>query len=157
MTIFHSFRRDTSGLIKEMSHQLFLDSHHPTSNRFAIFEDDGTSAWLYLTEPGNLKPALDAWIYNRIEAPPTSEIKSYYGCPPPAAIGYASETALCKVPQAHDWQIIWSTDGQSVALTKDGVPVGCIVLGLKTSHFRAKTVHFQSERCTSAIPYIERD
>lgn len=122
--------------VKDMLQQLFMDSHHPSSNRFAIFEDDGTSAWLYLTEPGNLTLASDAWIYNRIEAPPASKIKSYRGGPPPAAIGYASETALCKLPQAHDWQIIWAFDGQSVALTKDGIPVGCIISDLKTSYSR---------------------
>ncbi|MEO1181884.1 MAG: hypothetical protein AAFX51_13795 [Cyanobacteria bacterium J06636_28] len=117
-------------------HNLFIDSHHPDSDRFAVFEDDGTSAWLYLTESGSQKIAADVWIYNRFDAPPTSEIKSYPGNPPPAAIGYASDTALCEAPQAHNWQIIWSHDGQSVALAKDGVPVGCIILASRKNYSR---------------------
>ncbi|MFC1759348.1 hypothetical protein ACFL2H_11385, partial [Planctomycetota bacterium] len=47
----------------------FIDAQHPLSRRFAIFEDSGTSAWLYLTEPDTEKPSADAWVYNRIPAP----------------------------------------------------------------------------------------
>lgn len=119
---------------KKRSHELFINSHHSVSKRFAIFEDDGTSAWLYLTEPDDLKIASDAWIHNRVDAPPASQVTVYRPAPPPAAIGYASNTALCEAPHAHDWKIIWSQDGHSVALSKDGVPVGCITLTPKASY-----------------------
>ena len=39
---------------------LFLEERHPVSCRVAVLEDDGTSAWLYLTDPGSGKPAADA-------------------------------------------------------------------------------------------------
>ena len=115
---------------------LFLEDEHPASGRFAILEDDGTSAWLYVTEPGSRKPAADAWVYNRI-APPTAEaIQSYRGGPPPAAQSYASETALCEDPSAHEWSFVWSSDGEAVAVLKDGQPVACIVLGQKGGYSR---------------------
>ena len=123
----------------ETPSELFINSHHPGSNRFAVFEDDGASAWLYLTESGNQKIVADVWIYNCVDAPPTLEIKAYRSSPPPAAIGYASDTALCEAPQVHNWQIIWSHDGQSVALTKDGVPVGCIILASRESYSKELT------------------
>lgn len=115
---------------------LFLDSHHPVSRRFATFEDDGTSAWLYLTEPDIRKPVADAWVYNRIPAPPTQDIRLYRNGPPPAAIGYASEQALCTCPHDHEWSLMWSTDGQSVAIAKDDVAVACIVAAQKPGYSR---------------------
>ena len=29
----------------------FLSERHPGSNRWAVFEDDGRTGWLYITEP----------------------------------------------------------------------------------------------------------
>jgi hypothetical protein len=115
---------------------LFLEAEHVASGRFAVLEDDGTSAWLYLTEPDSRKPAADAWVYNRIAAPPTEAIKSYRGGPPPAAQGYASETAMCAHPAAHEWSFVWSSDGEAVAVAKDGVPVALIILGQKGGYSR---------------------
>lgn len=102
---------------------LFLDSQHPSSERFAVFEDDGTSAWLYLTECGTRKPIADTWVHNRIPAPAASEIKNYRGGPPPAANEYIHDGSLCETPSNSDWQFLWATDGNSVALSKDGQPV----------------------------------
>ncbi len=110
---------------------LFLDDQHPSSRRFAVLEDDGTSAWLYLTEPNSRKPSGDAWVFNRIPAPPSAAIKSYRGGPPPAAQGFASDTARCQAPTNHDWSFVWAADGESVAVLKDDAPVACIVAGTK--------------------------
>ena len=55
-----------------MTEHLFLDEQHPISRRFAVLEDDGNSAWLYLTEPNGERPCADAWVYDRI-APPSRE------------------------------------------------------------------------------------
>jgi hypothetical protein len=87
---------------------LFLDSQHSTSRRFAV----------YLIEPDSRKPVADAWVYNRIPAPSTKEILSYRGGPAPAAIGYTSDEALCETPKSHTWSFVWSTDGESVAIAK---------------------------------------
>ena len=120
--------------------ELFLDSKHSLSQRFAVFEDNGTSAWLYLTEPDSRKPVADAWVYNRVPAPPTKEIQAYRGGPPPAAIGYASDSALCPTPADHEWSFIWSTDGQSDANAKDGVNVAFFLSEQKTSGGRVVQV-----------------
>jgi hypothetical protein len=78
---------------------LFLDSQHSTSRRFAVLEDNGTSAWLYLTEPDSRTPVADAWVYNRIPAPSTKKILSYRGGPAPAAIGYTSDGGIVRNSQ----------------------------------------------------------
>ena len=115
---------------------LFLEHQHASSRRFAVLEDDGTSAWLYLTEPDSRKPSGDAWVYNRIAAPPAKEIPSYRGGPPPAAQGYASDAALCHAPTQHAWSFLWSSDGESVAVLMDDQPVACIVAGTKGGYSR---------------------
>ena len=115
---------------------LFLESKHPASGRLGVLEDDGTSVWLYLTEPGSRKPAADAWVYNRIAAPPAEAIESYRGGPPPAAQGYAGDSALCEDPAAHEWSFVWSSDGESVAVARDGQVVAFIVESQKGGYSR---------------------
>ena len=78
----------------------------------------------------------DAWVYNRIPAPPTEAIKSFRGGAPPAAQGYASDSALCEDPMAHNWSFTWSSDGDAVAAVKDGQAVAFIVLGQKGGYSR---------------------
>src|SRR3954469_25209848 len=95
---------------------LFLEHEHRESGLVAVLEDDGTSAWLYLSEADSRKPIDDAWVYNRIDPPPAEAIKAYRGGPPPAAQGYASEDALCEAPLSHEWSFMWSQDGKSVAV-----------------------------------------
>lgn len=110
-------------------HDLFQDEQHATSLRYAIFEDDGTSAWMYLTEPDLPKPIGDAWVYNRVAAPATADIESFRNGPPPAAEGFASKSARCASPEDYEWTFLWSADGDAVALCKDGEPVAMIVAG----------------------------
>jgi hypothetical protein len=90
-----------------------------------------------VTEPDNRTPIADAWVYNRIPAPATKDLKSYRGGPPPAAIDYASDSALCHTPHEHEWSFVWSTDGESVAIAKDGMPIACIVAAQKPGYSRA--------------------
>jgi hypothetical protein len=115
---------------------LFLSSEHQGSGCVAILDDDGTSAWLYLRKSRSDMPFADAWVYNRVPAPPMTAIQSYRGRPPPAAQGYVSDAAICPVPGKHEWSFVWSSDGQSVAVLKDGLPVACIVAGDKRGHSR---------------------
>jgi hypothetical protein len=119
-----------------MPEDLFLSEQHPVSRRFASFDDDGTSAWLYLTEPNSRRPIADAWVYNRIPAPRREDIGSFRPSPPPAAIGFASETALCLSPAKHEWCFRWSENGESVAIMKDGQAVACIIAGNRRGYSR---------------------
>lgn len=115
---------------------LFLENAHRESGLLAVLDDDGTSAWLYISEADTRKPLADAWVYNRIAAPPAEAIKSYRGGPPPAAQGYASEDALCEDPSSHEWSFVWSSDGASVAVEKDGQPVAFIIGGQRGGYSR---------------------
>ena len=110
-----------------MSDETFmLESFNDVSNRVAVFEDDGTSAWLYLSGANDRKPIADVWVHNRIGAPPTSEIENYRGGPPPAAVGFADDSTICDEPEAHEWAFLWGGNGNSVVLYRDGTPVALI-------------------------------
>ncbi|MFN0019609.1 MAG: hypothetical protein ACKVP0_15220 [Pirellulaceae bacterium] len=115
---------------------LFLEHENRESGLLAVLEDNGTSAWLYISEADSRKPMGDAWVYNRIAAPPAEAIKSYRGGPPPAAQGYAIADALCEDPSSHEWSFLWSADGESVAVAKDGEPVAFIIAGQKGGYSR---------------------
>lgn len=104
----------------------FLESYSDYSRRTAIFEDNGTSGWLYLTAVESSDIAKDAWVHNRIPAPNPADISKFRPEPPPAAKGYAGAGALCQDPKRHLWQLIWARDGNAVALLKDGMPVAFI-------------------------------
>lgn len=109
-----------------MSGGLFLSERHPSSGRTATLDDTGACAWLTLSEPGGLRIAADAWVYNRVPAPPFARVASYRPEPPPAAEGYAGSNALCEDPSAHRWRLRWSADGESVAVERDGAAVALI-------------------------------
>jgi hypothetical protein len=115
---------------------LFLEHKHPVSGLLAVLEDDGTSAWLYISNGESRRPVADAWVYNRIAAPALEAIQSYRGGPPPAAQGYAGEGALCDDPSSYEWSFVWSPDGQSVAVTQDGQAVAFIIGGQKGGYSR---------------------
>jgi len=119
-----------------MPENLFVSQRHPASRRLAVFEDDGTSAWLYLYAVGEDRPEADAWVYNRVPAPEFDQVKKYRPSPPPAARGYAGSDALCMDPERYAWSLRWSRDGHSVAIARDGIPLAFIAAGDQRGHSR---------------------
>jgi hypothetical protein len=116
--------------------RVFLEEKHPASGRRGTFEDDGTSAWLYLSEVNSPRIVADAWVYNRVAAPPVSRINSYRPQPPPAAEGYAGPEALCSDPTIHLWSLLWSEDGHSVAVLRDGLALALIARASRKGYCR---------------------
>jgi hypothetical protein len=114
----------------------FLSARHPASRRLAVFDGDGTSAWLYLSAGGEVRPEADVWVYNRVPAPEASQAERYRGGPPPAARGYAGPESLCEAPELYTWSLRWSSDGDCVALARDGLPVAFIAAGTRRGRSR---------------------
>ncbi len=115
---------------------LFLGEQHPVSGRRGTFEDDGNSAWLYLSEPETPRVVADAWAFNLIPPPPVERVASYRPSPPPAAEGFAGPQALCAEPSFHQWSLLWSVDGESIAVLKDGVALALIVRATRPGYSR---------------------
>jgi hypothetical protein len=103
----------------------FISEQHPLSRRHAILEDDGTSAWLYLTAPDDPRPIADVFVYNRHA--PADRLEDVAGSgPPPIVTAFAAPGAVVSTPQRSTWRFHWSADGESVALKRDGVAVALI-------------------------------
>jgi hypothetical protein len=86
-----------------MSHEApFESEQHPVSRRWAVVEDDGSVAWLYLSAPDSLKPVATCFLYNQ-----------------------ADQVA----PRAADIHFRWSTDGESVAVHFGATLMGFIASG----------------------------
>ncbi len=103
---------------------------HPVSSRWAVFEDNQVTGYLYLTPPAEQRPIADCWLYNVVEAPSYEEAKRYaeQGGAPPASIGYTSPDARYDPSTSPHIRFIWSRDGESVAAEVDGVVLGFITL-----------------------------
>ncbi len=107
----------------------FVTTQHPSSLRRAIFEDDGETAWLYLTAPRSHRPERDCWPYNRHPARPTEELASYRDGPPPVSAEFAGAGAYRTMQETPHIRFSWSRDGESVACVLDGEVVGFIAAG----------------------------
>ena len=142
-------------------HNLYIEDQHPASRRFAFFEDDGVSAWLYLTERDSRTPIADVWVHNRIPAPPTREIKSYQGGPPPAAEGYVAMDAMCENSVNYQWSLLWAIDGEAVAIAKDGQAISFITSAEKFGYSRKLIRNgpwghaWSREQFATAFPEVE--
>ena len=106
----------------------YISQQHPKSRRHAVFEDDGTSAWLYLTVPDEPRPVADVFVYNR--HPPAEQVAdSDRSRPPPIVKRFAAPGAVVGAPERSVWGFRWSADGESVALERDGIIVAFIPSG----------------------------
>jgi hypothetical protein len=110
----------------DMSNDLFLSEQHPVSRRWAVFEDDGESAWLYLTQPDKEKPERACWIYNGITPPVDADPLEYAadGKAPPVVGEYAGPGALYSGEYPPEVRFLWSSDGESVGAIINGSVLG---------------------------------
>ena len=116
------------------SHDLFVSEQHPVSRRWAVVEDDGRVAWLYLTEPNPPKPIPDCWLYNRVPTPP--HFDSVRDEPPVVPQTHAGVGATSLPPAAESVRLRWSRDGESVAVFFDAELIGFIAQGQKRGFSR---------------------
>lgn len=117
---------------------LFLQSQHHQSRRYAILEDDGRMAYLYLTERGQRVPVRDAVVYTRAPLARAQDWASVRrGAPPELSLDIASPSAVVPFPKASEFSFRWAPDGESVALLRKGAPVAMASMRHKLGHSRA--------------------
>jgi hypothetical protein len=117
--------------------RLFLSMQHPTTRRWAILEDDGTSAWLYVTGPDTLKPVGDCFVYSA--RPPAAEVPKdwFRGSPPPITTVYASPTAYRPDLPLGQVAVTWAADGRAAAVFVGDEPVAFLIVGQLLGYSRA--------------------
>ncbi|MCA6059616.1 hypothetical protein HUF18_07475 [Thalassolituus sp. ST750PaO-4] len=107
------------------ANEIFIHSHNPTSNRFAILEDNESIAFLYLTEVGTQRPVKDAVVYSRKPLIPKfdwEKVKETADAPP-LSQDVASSEAIITTPSEGEFSFKWSFDGNAVALLRNGEPI----------------------------------
>lgn len=114
---------------KASQQEVFLSSQHPQSKRWAILEDDGTSAWFYITAPDSEKPVADCFVYNRIPPIEPEKLQDYLNGPPPVTTRYAGPAAYQPNPKQEQFEIAWAGGGESAAVLMDGKPIAFILQG----------------------------
>lgn len=97
-----------------MSDDLFLSDKSRRSHRWAIVEDNGRSAWLYLTEPDSERPVAHGFLYNRLAAP--AEHGDPRGEAPVVPVAYVANPNPFQPPAPEEFLFRWSTDGNAVAV-----------------------------------------
>ncbi len=127
-----------------MSDELFIEMYDDQSRRHAVLDGNGLTAWLYVHAPSEdpelTGPAEKAcFVYNRAMPIDVSTVLSYRPSPPPIAVGYAAESAVCVNPGCHDWRIVWSVDSRAVVLTRDREP-WCLMLLEEAMHGYSKSI-----------------
>lgn len=117
--------------VLSMAKDIFISSHNAVSNRFAVFEDNEKVAFLYLTEVGSQKPVRDVIAYSRV--PPVEKIDwakiKEIGETLPLEKELASFEAVIPSPSEKEFSFKWSSDGNAVALLRNGSPI-CFVSAL---------------------------
>ena len=103
---------------------LVISAQHARSRRWAILEDDGRAAWLYLTEPDSTKPVADCWLYNSVPAPQERNFKR--GETPVVPLTHTHHAAPFPAPAVEEVALTWSPDGNSVAALFKGQVMGFI-------------------------------
>src|SRR3989338_625433 len=113
---------------------IFIEQKNNISGRFAIIEENGTGAWLYLTPMSGEGIDRDAFIYSLIEPAEKlniDEIKN--GDTPILTKAVASELAVITNANESELAFKWSADGNSVAVLYRDDPIAFINSGEKSS------------------------
>lgn len=117
--------------------ELFLSEQDPSSGRWAILEDDGISAWLYVTEPESRKSVADCLVYSRIPPISADALREHRGGPPPITEAFASSEAVVVCPGESGIELAWTPDGRAAVVTFKSVLWAKIVTGESRGSSRA--------------------
>ena len=123
-----------------MDEHAFLSEQHPVSRRWAIVEDDGRVAWLYLTAPDSAKPVSDCWLYNRVPAPAECDLDAMRAGDAPIAPQTVAGPGALMSPSQDALRVRWSADGESVAVFVTDELLGFIPAGHRRGFSRHLTV-----------------
>ena len=121
-----------------MADEIFISDVHPLSKRWAILDDNGNSAWLYLTVPGEQQPEKYAFAYSPVPPVEALNIDAIQrGEPPILTTALASEDAVITGLDTAQVNFLWSADGESLALAYQGRLLAMIVAGSERGYSAA--------------------
>ena len=110
-----------------MEQEILVESYNAVSRRHGFLARDQNSAWLYLHEPSgdpnrSAPVEFTGFAFSQIPPIKKSEVHEFRPSPPPIVNSFASECAICENSDDYIWELAWSTDGQSIAVHRNGEP-----------------------------------
>ena len=121
-----------------MADEIFISDVHPLSKRWAILDDNGNSAWLYLSVPGEQRPEKDAFAYSPVPPAATLNVEAINrGEPPILPAELASDAAQISAADSAEVSFLWSADGESLALAYQDRLLAMIVAGSERGYSAA--------------------
>lgn len=110
---------------------IFLTEQCETNGRWAIFESNSSSAWLYMTEPNSQKPSADAFVYSLVTPVTKEEAKAMMerGDTPVIVDSYSNDQTVKTGIEEKDIKIRWDAKGRSVVVFISGAPVTILKVG----------------------------
>src|SRR5262245_1909246 len=112
-----------------MSSDILLSLQDPDSKRWAIFEDDGETGWLYMTRPDSLRPASSCLVYNRQPPPQSIARDQARDAAPPATRTHASSEALVAAVSEAELEVRWASSGTAAVVLLRGDPRAMVIVG----------------------------
>ncbi len=93
---------------------LLVEDHDPDSDYSAVFEDDGKTAYVYLTNGGKI--VGDVWLYNHAEPPAEPEWEDPSKMPFANSKEFVSNELFSPVADASEVNFDWTHQGDSLTL-----------------------------------------
>ncbi|WP_420589495.1 hypothetical protein [Bacterioplanoides sp.] len=122
-----------------MAEGLFLHSYNENSKRFAILDEQGDVAFLYLSEIGKQRPERDSVAYMLTEPQKGIDwqLLANEGLPPQISKELASKSAVISLTKESDLSFHWSNDGHAVALLYKKDPITFVTINDKLGYSKA--------------------
>lgn len=118
--------------------EIHIEEKSPISGRVAILEDNGTSAWLYLSPPSGEGIEKDAFAYSSIE--PLEELNKSEienGEAPKLIKNLATPSSVIVGAVESDLGFKWSKNGESVTLLHKGEAISAIYQNYKSGYSKS--------------------
>lgn len=94
----------------------YLSCHSKASGPHATLEDDGYSAWRYLTSQSKYEVIADAFLYSRVELPEFRVMPLRRSGPPLLPRRFATSAAVQRSVPEESLRIEFSADGNSAVV-----------------------------------------
>jgi hypothetical protein len=112
------------------SEPIVFECENEQGSKIGVFEDDGTTGYLYLVDPLTRQPEAACWLYNRVPAPKLKEALDYAGrgqAPPlPSDYKFAEYSPPRSDLTLVTIRVCWNSFGTAVWVKFQGTVLGLL-------------------------------
>ena len=118
----------------------YLSFRSDASGRHVTLEDDGYSAWLYLTSQSKYEVIATAFVYSRVELPEYRVMPFGRSGPPLLLRQFGTSVAVQRSVAQDSLRIQFSHDGNSAVVLLHGEPWAFVTYDQKDGYSKALSV-----------------